>query len=388
MKIIGFKKINTNKFYLTYLLLWFIPFTLYCQRYINGRIIDAEDGSPIPAATVFFTNTTVGATTDAEGYYRIRIPGEGSYQLTVSHVGYQSTVQDIEPEKISVQLDVAMKIKELEDVKVSAGIRFRQTDINHFWKTILGKNPSRRTIQAINPQTVYYYYNPETRILKVTCREPLQIVNNETGYHIHYVLDNFTHDYKTDITEWSYQYFFTELEPSNTRQKNTWDKNRMRVYNVSITKFIKSLYNNSLQEDGFVLATYYQNPGYIKNEVESNTFRMDPEPRNPTRFYVLNPDSILSTDSRYNSKVLDLSGQPVILICYGRPVTYYDVYRLQQSHGNALFANLLLGESIRVFSDGTYVNKLHMSPVNQSTTLLGLFMRLPIEYIPKEPLSQ
>ena len=37
------------------------------ERYISGRITDAEDGGPIPAVTVFFTNTTVGTTTDADG---------------------------------------------------------------------------------------------------------------------------------------------------------------------------------------------------------------------------------------------------------------------------------------------------------------------------------
>ena len=40
------------KFHLLFLL-WFIPFALSGQRYISGRITDAEDGVPIPAATVF-----------------------------------------------------------------------------------------------------------------------------------------------------------------------------------------------------------------------------------------------------------------------------------------------------------------------------------------------
>jgi len=44
-------------------------------RYVSGRITDAEDGSPIPSAAVFFDNTTVGITTDPDGRYRLRIPG-------------------------------------------------------------------------------------------------------------------------------------------------------------------------------------------------------------------------------------------------------------------------------------------------------------------------
>ena len=352
-------------------------------RYISGRITETGSGNSIPAATVFITNTTAGTSTDTTGYYRLKIPGEGSYRLAISHVGYQSAFMDIKPGNTSIEFNIALNIKELDEVKVSTRTRFRQRDINLFWNKIFGKNPSKRTIHAENPKSVYYYFNPETRILKVTCREPLQIFNYETGYYIYYVLNNFTHDYNTGITDWSYQYLFSELESTNLKQKNTWTKNRTKVYQVSITKFIKSLYNNTLTNDGFVLATYYQIPVYINNEVESNILRPKPDPRNPILLYLINPDNILSTNLIDNSKLLDLSYEQIILVCYGRPVTDDDLTLLQRSKSNALYVNLLLGDSIRIFPDGTYTNTLHMSPVNQSNTLLGLHMRLPIEYVPE-----
>ena len=67
-------------------LLWINPFTTSGQRYISGRITDAENKEPLPNASVFITNTTVGTTTDALGRYQLRIPGEGSYKLMVSYV--------------------------------------------------------------------------------------------------------------------------------------------------------------------------------------------------------------------------------------------------------------------------------------------------------------
>ena len=377
-------------------LTWIIPLTLSGQRYISGRITDAKDGNPIPAVTVFFTNTTVGTTTDTEGNYRLEIPGEGSYSLTVSHVGYQSVIKDIEPGIASIVFNVAMYIKELDEVEIVTQVRFRQRDINLFWRTLLGKNPSRRTIQATNPETVYYYYNPETRILKVTCREPIQIINYETGYHIQCVLDNFTHDYNTAHSEWSHQCVFTELEPANLRQKNNWEAKREEIYKVSLTKFIKSLYNNTLHNDGYVLANFLPTS----------------DPSNPFSLSILSQDSILSTISDDNSKTLDLSNHQILLLCYGRSITDYDLERLEQlqyanrnygglfsigrsalgiSEGqpieqlddHGLFRNLLQGKFIRIFPDGSYANKLWMNPVNASETLLGLSMRLPLEYLPE-----
>ena len=65
------------KFFYIVLLYCLLPLVLSGQRYISGHITDAEDGGSIPFVTVFITNTTVGTTTDANGYYRLRIPSEG-----------------------------------------------------------------------------------------------------------------------------------------------------------------------------------------------------------------------------------------------------------------------------------------------------------------------
>ena len=363
-------------------------------RYISGCITDAEDGEPIPAVTVFFTNTTIGTSTDMDGNYRLSIPGEGSYNLTVSHVGYQTVVKDIEPGSTSIVFDVDLQIQELEGATVSAGVRFRRSDINLFWRTLLGKNPSQRTIQATNTEAVYYFYNPETKILKVTCREPLQIVNYETGYHIQCIVDNFIHDYNTGITDWNVQSIFKELEPANVRQKKNWEVKREDVYNVSVTKFVKSLYHNSLHRDGFVLAD----------------FRQSSDPNKPFIILPITADSILSIISSDNSKTLNFSGHQILLFCYGRPVVENDltrIFRSQYTGGvdisitgnmrqqdvqldkNGLFRGLLQGSSMRIFSDGTFQPVFTIAPINDknSSPLMGISMRLPLDYNPENSMS-
>jgi len=351
----------------------FLPAVLFGQRYVGGQITDAENGDPVVGASVFLSSTTIGAFTDTEGRYQLKIPEEGAYRLTVAHVAYQPVFTDIEPGKTAVEFNAALHINELKEVTVTKRVRFRQTDINLFWKTILGKNPSPKAIEVANPEAVYYYYNPETQLLKVTCREPLRIVDYETGYQIRYVLNSFTHNYNKNITEWGNQFSFTELRPEDLKQKNKWEKKRLDVYKISLVKFIKSLYNNSLYNNGFVLLSLNRNP----------------DGSNPYQLSLLNPDSILSIKSADNSRTLNVpSNEQVMLVCFGRPVTDKDLNRLQQEQNrkffndSGLFMNLLRGDSIRIFPDGTYVNRLLMAPVNSSNTLLGLNMKLPIEYLP------
>jgi len=346
------------------LLLWLIPFTLSSQRYISGHIADDIEGNPIPAATVFIAGTTSITTTDAEGYYRLKIPGEGTYLLVVSHAGYQRIYKDIAPGNESLEFDTFMKIQVLDEIEISTRARFRKMDINLFWNSILGKNPNEKTIHPTNPEAVYYDYNPRTRILTVTCREPLHIVNYETGYQIQYYLDWFTHDYNTNNADWEAQSVFTELVPATITQKQRWEQSRKDVYQVSITRFIKSLYNNSLKKDGFELMSIYYVRGTYKNSVKKLWSPYDPFDRS-----IFDPDSILSNNSIDNSKTFDLSNKVFMLICHGN----------MGMRGE--FRNQLRGGLIRIYPDGTYTEKLYLSAEDRISPLLtGLYMTLPIEY--------
>ena len=351
-------------------LLWLIPLSLSAQRYISGRITDSDDGFPIPGVHVFIANTTVGTTTDTTGYYRLAIPGEGSYRLAVSHVGYQPVFKDIEPNKTSIVLHIAMNTYELEEITVSVKVQTRKRDVDFFWKTLLGTKPSKKTVHVLNPEAVYFYYNPETQKLTVTCRTPLQIVNNETGYQIQYILDRFTHNYNTKITSWAGECKFDEIEPNNFRQKNLWEKNRKKVFLVSINHFIKSLYHDTLMENGFLLM--------FKEKPDINPLTIT----NLNKFLTINPAD--------NSKTLyiphDLS---VLLFSYGKPLSENDFANvLLTQYGKwgkwnniGLYRNIVrTSEPVQIFPDGTFKNSLELTPVLNSTLLTGINMTLPVDY--------
>ncbi|MDR1098637.1 MAG: carboxypeptidase-like regulatory domain-containing protein, partial [Tannerella sp.] len=386
---------NTRKLFLGFLL-WFIPFILSGQRYISGRITDAADSVPIPNAAVFIANTTVGTTTDVAGNYRLEIPGEGNYQLAVSHVGYLPVFGEIEAGKASKVLDVALQIREMEEVEVAVKVKVRKNDVDLFWKTILGKKPSKKTIYAANSEEVYYYYNSQTRKLTVSCRVPLQIVNYETGYRIQYVLNYFTHDYKTNSSSWEGQYMFSELEPENIRQQQHWEENREKVYQVSITNFIKSLYQNSLPENGFLLGHADMKPVVSISKSRSTDIILT---WTLSDFNLANPDSFLLTDPIGHDKTFHVPHHPItgladrnktslMLICFGRPITEKELHKIKvaQKKGKGwdeigLFQNTLsTPEPIHIYPDGTYRNPLQLSPEFSSKPLNGLNMMLPAEY--------
>lgn len=68
--------------------LWLLTLTAVLAQGVRGRVTDANNAA-IPGATVVVLNTNVGATTDADGNYTLRL-NAGSYTLRVSFVGYEA----------------------------------------------------------------------------------------------------------------------------------------------------------------------------------------------------------------------------------------------------------------------------------------------------------
>ncbi|MFJ1474361.1 DUF5686 family protein [Capnocytophaga cynodegmi] len=68
------------------ILLFFLPFYIFCQTNVSGKVID-EDGNPIPYANVIFPKTTIGTSTDEEGKFSL-YSEKKHREIEVSFIGY------------------------------------------------------------------------------------------------------------------------------------------------------------------------------------------------------------------------------------------------------------------------------------------------------------
>jgi uncharacterized membrane protein len=111
---------------------------------ITGRVTDAEDGSPLAGATV--TDGTRMTTTDASGEYAIADVPPGSYEVTASKAGYESSsltvtvsegniaVADLSLTRIIVPGTITGRVTDAEDgsplagATVTDGTRMTTTD--------------------------------------------------------------------------------------------------------------------------------------------------------------------------------------------------------------------------------------------------------------------
>ncbi|MEA2077963.1 MAG: TonB-dependent receptor [Candidatus Marinimicrobia bacterium] len=97
---------------------------------VSGFISNLEDGEPIHYANVFLENTTLGAVSNADGYYIILDVPDDTYTLTVSVIGYKLEKRDINvaaTARVKVHFDLIPEQIELEEVIVTAEReKFRQ----------------------------------------------------------------------------------------------------------------------------------------------------------------------------------------------------------------------------------------------------------------------
>jgi TonB-linked SusC/RagA family outer membrane protein len=86
------------------LLLMLASVALAQERVVTGTVTD-DTGAPLPGANVVLKGTTTGTTTDAEGKYRMSIPGDDAV-LVFSFIGYATSEMAV---GTRTSLDLAMK---------------------------------------------------------------------------------------------------------------------------------------------------------------------------------------------------------------------------------------------------------------------------------------
>ncbi|WP_029033176.1 TonB-dependent receptor domain-containing protein [Salinimicrobium terrae] len=85
-------------------ILFFIP--VQAQYVLDGQIISAQDGSPVPEAEVYNNTTGELKVANQEGKFRFEDLKTGSYELTIFSFQYE-----IEVQKVDIPLDESVKIE-------------------------------------------------------------------------------------------------------------------------------------------------------------------------------------------------------------------------------------------------------------------------------------
>ncbi len=242
--------------------LFFLLFSIssFSQVLFEGVIKDAATKEVLPGASIYVPNSTRGTYSNFEGKFSLELPIT-TKEIVISFVGYTTIKTNIDLSdgknlnktiylrEIKNELNEVVFIKQKQDKNWE---RMFQVFKAHF----IGNSEIAREAEILNPEDLILNEERITGKYKLTANanKPLQIKNKITGYIISYELIQFNHiviGHNQIYTFYLGYPFFKDITRDEKLNQKRIEKKRLEAYLGSSMHFIRSLYNDKLQEEGF-----------------------------------------------------------------------------------------------------------------------------------------
>ena len=229
----------------------------FFSQTISGKI-QTESGSAISDVNVYLDGTKISTVSTSDGSFTLDIHSQKSGNLIFQKDSYETSIFPVD-KAIGKSVKVIInKVSDIEEVVIVPYTEQAYKDfINYFLDQFIGFD--RDDIRIKNQRMLRFSYDKKNQFLKVKAPETLIIENKKLGYTIQYNLINFDADFKAKSTSYLGTSFFKE-----TSFRKEIVLNRMNAYKGSMMHFLRSLYNNELEKEGFIVnhARRIPNPAY------------------------------------------------------------------------------------------------------------------------------
>jgi hypothetical protein len=243
------------------LFLFLFPFSLSIAQLIQGTIVnDAEQ--KIPNVSIYIDGTKIGTTSKEDGSFSLNLPSKNIGNIIFQKEDYETfatPISEVLNKKLKV---VLLKTNTIEEVRIipyteEAYKRY----INYFLNNFIGND--QQNVKIKNQKSLKFAYDKKNKTLKVKAPKTLIIENKNLGYEIEYNLMSFSADFNSNMVNYTGTSFFKE-----TKNSNNVKLNRMNAYDGSLLHFFRSIYNNTISEDKFIVNHVVQvpNPKYPTEE--------------------------------------------------------------------------------------------------------------------------
>ncbi|MGY4384891.1 hypothetical protein ACVWYN_001925 [Pedobacter sp. UYP24] len=215
---------------------------------ITGTVRGEKDGR-LPGATVFLDGTEKKTATNENGEFRLDNLSPGTYELTVHYLGFNTLKQNviILDKSIALKLALEHSEEELQEVVIS-GSESNNKFLGLFLRNFLGDTENGRSCKVSNPEILKF--SEKTLFVMAKTNGFLEIVNENLGYKIKYLLRDFRMNRVTSVTSYTGECIFEEMKGTEAEEQK-WAEQRGRAYLGSFLHFMRSVYSNTADTEGF-----------------------------------------------------------------------------------------------------------------------------------------
>jgi hypothetical protein len=245
------------------------PLNVFSQN-ITGKIIDDQTQNGVDFATVYVNGTTIGTISNKEGLFSLQLRGIVlPCQIVISHISYVSrSVRIYEYRDTNITIGIVPRVVEITEVSVvEKGLR--RENIWHFRRVffgndIWGKNAILENDSVLNFKTEYFEGDSaeaglkgELKSFTVKSSAPLKINLPLLGYDLQLDLISFTEKFDTSQNGYLLStlgtYYYKQKVAGSKSRENKYRRNRLRAYYYSPQHLTRSLFDNKLHENGYLI---------------------------------------------------------------------------------------------------------------------------------------
>ena len=382
--------------YILLLVFTFIATVGYCQFQLRGKLVAADTKTPLVAASVFLSNTSVGTVTNSEGEFVLNIPA-GKYDLIASFIGYETNARTISTAISEVLvIELQPKAKVLNEVVVGGYEKdgwSKWGDL--FLKSFIGTTQWSADCSIINYKEIKFRHNKKDNILTAVAGDQLVIENKALGYTIKYQLENFEYDFKNRFLVVAGFPLFIPMQGSKGKE-HRWLNRREEAYYGSMMQFMRALYRNMIAEEGFDVRRLVKTPNHEKDRIR-DVYRRSSINKDSSSYYerILSQPDLISTYSKYkiagdsigfqvDSITAGLEFDNYLHVIYTKaspPISY----RQLSPHNGRMMSELSLvtPEPIQIQSNGAYYSPVNLVSSGYWSWSEKIANMLPFDYKPE-----
>ncbi|MFT3936864.1 MAG: carboxypeptidase-like regulatory domain-containing protein [Chitinophagaceae bacterium] len=236
-----------------------------------GQVVEKGNAKPIARATVFIGNSSYGTSSNENGFFSFKNIPPGKFILVVSCIGYETFTKDFQAVSADQHIVIELKPKPsvLNEVVVTPAekngwVSWGDLFVEHF----IGNITYARGCKIVNPKALKFRRNEKQNLLTVSATEPLIIENKILGYTIRYELKEFIYHFTDNTVLYSGYALFEEMSATDNKTATKYKEARQKVYSISLLHFIRSLYANNLETEGYKI---FRKKGNIDVELKKDT---------------------------------------------------------------------------------------------------------------------
>lgn len=296
---------------------------------IKGRVVDASTSQPLPYASIYFNNTTLGTVTAVNGEFNFTDFPFGDYELIVSYVGYRPyskriSVNDTKAIPVYIRLiPYAVNLAEVA-VKSQKDSQWNR-NLERFKKLFFGQSPYTSACKIYNPWVLDFQEDKNGNLL-AKADAPLDIENRGLGYRITYQLTGFTAGQL--LFNISGYVRFQELGTADTVLSALWSSRREQTYRASPRHLFNAMIENEVERQGFRLYEDISETSAVvrKAKLEANLYQsIVPYDTIRKNIDSLNQHVILTLPSRLEVHYLGKKSPATIYGTVPNPISWVEV---------------------------------------------------------------